>query len=92
MLRDRLLSRRWLVFPIVAWGVVLAAAPHAADAAPLPPAGENGAAGEPAELAVRAHELRAGGSGVELLAFAIIVALLVVLVLELSGRRVISRP
>lgn len=130
MLRDRLLSRRWLVFPIVAWGVALAVAPRAADAAPLPPAGENGAAGEPAELralleartvrqellalgvspadvetalarltpaeraelAVRAHELRAGGSGVEFLAFAVIVALLVVLILELSGRRVISRP
>jgi hypothetical protein len=47
---------------------------------------------ERAELAARAQELTAGGQGVELLAFAIIVALLVILVLELLGRRVISRP
>jgi hypothetical protein len=48
---------------------------------------------ERAELASRAQELGAAGdSGVTFLAFAIIVALVVILVLELLGRRVISRP
>lgn len=130
MLRDRLLSRRWLVYLIVAWGVALVVAPRAADAAPLPPARAGGPGGdldeiraalegklvrqrllalgvspadaaaalgrltpaERAELAARSHELAAGGVGVEFLAFAVIVALLVVLILELTGRRVISRP
>lgn len=47
---------------------------------------------ERSELAARAQELSAGGTGVEFVAFAIIVALLVILILELLGRRVISRP
>jgi hypothetical protein len=47
---------------------------------------------ERSELAMRAQELGAGGAGVALLAYAIIVALVVILVLELLGRRVISRP
>lgn len=48
---------------------------------------------ERSELAMRTQELVAGGdSGVAFLAFAIIVVLLVILILELLGRRVISRP
>jgi hypothetical protein len=47
---------------------------------------------ERAELAARAHELGAGGCGVELLAFSIIVAMLAILILELAGRRILSRP
>ena len=130
MLRDGLLRSRWLVYLIVAWGVVVAAAPHPGEAAPLPPARDAAARGdldavrgtleqklvverllalgvspaeaaaalerlspsERAELAARAEELGAGGSAVEFIAFAIIVAMLVILILELMGRRVISRP
>jgi hypothetical protein len=44
------------------------------------------------ELAQRLDELEAGGSAAAALAVAIIVGLLVVLILELMGRRVISRP
>jgi uncharacterized protein DUF6627 len=47
---------------------------------------------ERSELVARAQELGAGGSAAAGLAVAIIVALLVILVLELMGRRVISRP
>ena len=48
---------------------------------------------EAAELAARADELRAGGDPVAAgVAIAIIVAMAVILVLELIGRRVISRP
>ena len=48
---------------------------------------------ERAELAERADELRAGGDPVAAgVAIAIIVAMFVILVLELIGRRVISRP
>lgn len=48
---------------------------------------------ERTELAARADELRAGGDPVAAgVAIAIIVAMLMVLVLELMGRRVISRP
>jgi uncharacterized protein DUF6627 len=43
-------------------------------------------------LAQRLDELDAGGSPAAALAVAIIVGLLVVLILELMGRRVISRP
>jgi len=43
-------------------------------------------------LAQRLDELDAGGSPAAALAIAIIVGLLVVLILELMGRRVISRP
>jgi hypothetical protein len=43
-------------------------------------------------LAQRLDELEAGGSPAAALAVAIIVGLLVVLILELMGRRVISRP
>lgn len=47
---------------------------------------------ERTELAARADELRAGGDPVAAgVAIAIIVAMLVILVLELMGRRVISR-
>ena len=46
---------------------------------------------ERSELAARAQELAPGGSGVEILALAIIIGLLVILILELLGRRVISR-
>jgi hypothetical protein len=130
MLREQLLSRGWLVYGVVAWGVALAAAPYAADPVPLPPVAEAAGAGdlgdlraalegkivrgrlltvglspaglaaalerltpvERSELAARAQELSAGVSGVEFLAFGIILAMLVVLILELMGRRVISRP
>ena len=45
------------------------------------------------ELAARADELRAGGDPVAAgVAIAIIVAMAVILVLELIGRRIISRP
>jgi hypothetical protein len=47
---------------------------------------------ERSELAMRAQELGAGGAGVAFLAYGIIVALIVILVLELLGRRVISGP
>jgi hypothetical protein len=48
---------------------------------------------ERAELASRAPELAAGGSAVApILAVAIIVGLLFILILELIGRRVVSRP
>ncbi|HEV8311002.1 MAG TPA: PA2779 family protein [Methylomirabilota bacterium] len=43
-------------------------------------------------LAERLDEIGAGGSAAGVLAVAIIVGLLVILVLELMGRRVISRP
>jgi len=131
LVRDRLLARRWLVYLIVGWGVALAAAPRAGEAAPLPPRPADGGAlldaeatrlllehkllrahlvalgvssaeaalalerltpAERAEMAARVHELDAGGTGVDILALAIILGLLVILVLELIGRRVISRP
>jgi hypothetical protein len=44
------------------------------------------------QLATRLDEVGAGGSPAAALAVAIVVGLLVVLVLELLGRRVISRP
>lgn len=48
---------------------------------------------ERAELAARAGELRAGGDPIAAtVAIGIIVAMLVILALELMGRRVISRP
>jgi hypothetical protein len=47
---------------------------------------------ERSELAGRLHEIEAGGDAASFLALAIIVALVVILVLELLGRRVISRP
>ena len=48
---------------------------------------------ERTELAARADELRAGGDPIAAgVAIAIIVAMLVILALELIGRRVISRP
>ncbi|MGH7322273.1 MAG: PA2779 family protein [Candidatus Rokuibacteriota bacterium] len=130
MVRDRLLSYRWLVYGIVVWGMAVASVPQVADAAPLPPAragsgdtdldtlrhllerrivrdrlaavGVSPADAEAAlqrlspeersELATRAQELEAGGNGVAFLAVAIIIGLVVILILELLGRRVISRP
>jgi hypothetical protein len=130
MLRDRMLSHRWLVYLIVAWGVSLAALPRLAEAAPLPPGrdaaspvdletaravlehrlvrerlrelGVSPADAEAAltrlspaerrEMAMRIDELDAGGNGVAILAVAIIIGMVVILVLELLGRRVISRP
>jgi hypothetical protein len=48
---------------------------------------------ERAEMAARAGELDAGGdSGVAILAIAILIGMIAILVLELLGRRVISRP
>ena len=48
---------------------------------------------ERAELADRVDELRAGGDPIAAgVAIAIIVAMFVILVLELIGRRIISRP
>lgn len=47
---------------------------------------------ERTELAARIDEARAGGAAAAAVAVAIIVAMLVILVLELLGRRVISRP
>jgi len=48
---------------------------------------------ERSELATRAPELAAGGNAAApVLAVAIIIGLLVILVLELMGRRVVSRP
>lgn len=49
-------------------------------------------AAERRELAQRLEELEPGGSAAAAVAVAIIVGLLVVLILELMGRRVISRP
>lgn len=46
---------------------------------------------ERSEFATRAHELGAGGDGLAAIGLAAIVALLVILILELMGRRVISR-
>lgn len=130
MLRDRLLRPRWLVHLIVAWGVAIAAVPHIAESAPVPPSREAAGPGdlgvlraalesrivrdrlaslgvspadaetvlerlspaERTELASRVDELGAGAGGVEFLALAIILALVVILVLELLGRRVISKP
>ena len=43
------------------------------------------------QLAGRADEIRAGGDGVGALAFVLLVILLVILILELMGRKVISR-
>jgi hypothetical protein len=131
MLRDRLLSYRWLVYLIVAWGVGIAAVPRLGEAAPLPPTrdgtasvddleavgtlleqrlirerlGELGVSPAEAEaalarlspeerreMAARVDELDAGGNGVAILAIAIIVGMIVILVLELLGRRIVSRP
>jgi hypothetical protein len=131
MTRDRLFGRRWLVWPVVVWGVLMAASPRLGEALPLPPARDSGGAGESAvapsplehrlvkarlsalglsaadaaalwerltplermELAARADELETGGDPVAAgVAIAIIVAMVVILALELIGRRVISRP
>ena len=130
MRRDRLLSYRWLVYLIVAWGVGIAVVPRLGEAAPLPPTRDGSAAvdlevvrtlleqrlirerlGElgvsPAEaeaalarlspeerreMAARVDELDAGGNGVAILAIAIIVGMIVILILELLGRRIVSRP
>jgi len=43
------------------------------------------------QLAQQADEIRAGGDGVGALVFVLVVVLLVILILELLGRRVISR-
>ena len=45
MVRERLLRPRWLVWLVVLWGVVLAAPPRPADAAPLAPERSAGASG-----------------------------------------------
>ena len=131
LLRDRLLRSRLLVWVVVAWSLVLAAAPRLGEGAPLPPARDGGPAGnlelarpllerrvvlaelvalgvseaeaaelwerltpaERSELAARTDELRAGGDPVAAgVAIAIVVAMVVILALELIGRRVISRP
>jgi hypothetical protein len=47
---------------------------------------------ERTELAARVDDVRAGGEAAAAVAVAIIVTMLVILVLELLGRRVISRP
>jgi hypothetical protein len=47
---------------------------------------------ERSELAARAEELGTGGDVVGIIAVAIILTMVVILVLELMGRRVISRP
>lgn len=47
---------------------------------------------ERSELAARAAELGTGGDVVGIIAVAIILTMVVILVLELMGRRVISRP
>ena len=128
--RDRLLRPRWLVWPVVLWGILLVATPRLGEGAPLPPAraaeGPRGHAAddlleddrvrarlaelgvsrseaaevwarltpaERAELSARLDELRSGGNPVAAgVAIAIIVAMVVILTLELLGRRVISRP
>ena len=130
MLRDRLLSHRWLVYLIVAWAVGIAAVPRLGEAAPLAPTRDGsasvdlevdralleqrlirerlGALGvspaeaeaalarlspeERTEMAARVDELDAGGNGVAILAIAIIVGMIVILALELLGRRIVSRP
>jgi len=43
------------------------------------------------QLAQRADEVRAGGDGASALAFVLLVLLLVIVILELMGRKVISR-
>jgi hypothetical protein len=47
---------------------------------------------ERTELAARLGELQPGGDAAAFLAIGIVIALLVILVLELMGRRIISRP
>jgi hypothetical protein len=47
---------------------------------------------ERSELALRVQELGAGGAGVAFLAWGIILALVVILLLELFGREVTSPP
>jgi hypothetical protein len=39
MLRDRLLGVRWLLYLVVAWGILSAGVPSLGEALPLPPAG-----------------------------------------------------
>ena len=46
MTRDRWLRARWLIWLVIAWSVALASAPRLGDAAPLPPAREEGASGD----------------------------------------------
>jgi hypothetical protein len=130
MLCGPLRRRRWLLWLVVSWGIGTAVPPRVADAAPLPPARAEGAAGEldrvralleqrlvqehlralgvspaeaaqvwerltpaeRAEMAARLDEVGVGGDAAAVLAVAIIVGLLVIFVLELLGRRVISRP
>jgi hypothetical protein len=114
-----------LVRGVLVWALLVGLVPHAAEGAPLPPAGGAGGAdagalesrvlaarlgalglseseaaarlerltpAERRELAARVDELDAGGSAAAVLSIAILLGLLVVLVLELLGRRVISRP
>jgi hypothetical protein len=79
-----LVERRVVEARLAALGV------SAADAAEL---WERLTPAERAELAARAEEMRAGGDPVAaVVAVGIIVAMLVILALELMGRRVISRP
>ncbi|MBI3454872.1 MAG: PA2779 family protein [Candidatus Rokubacteria bacterium] len=130
MVRDRLLNRRWLIYLTTAWAVILAAAPHVTEAAPLPPRADGRSTGdldglralleqriirerlaglgvsateaamvierlspaERAELAARVQELSPGGDGAVVFGVLLIVAALVILILELLGKRVISRP
>jgi hypothetical protein len=47
LLRDRLLRRPSLIWPAVAWSMVLAAVPCVGEAAPFPPGRAAGPAGEP---------------------------------------------
>jgi hypothetical protein len=44
------------------------------------------------QLAVQVQEIQAGGDGAELLAVILLAILLFILIMELLGRRVISRP
>jgi hypothetical protein len=77
------LEARLLAARLVALG--LSGGDAAARVAALTPA-------ERRELAERVDEVDAGGSAAAVLSIAIIIGLIAILILELLGRRVISRP
>jgi len=130
MARDRFLRPRWLVYPLIAWGLLLCLLPNPALGAPLPSQaadgktagdwerlrqalelrivqerlGEIGLTPEEAraklasltpdevhQLAARVQEVQAGGNGAEVVAVILLALILVIVLLELMGRRVISR-
>jgi len=131
MCRERFIRPRWLVYPLILWGVLVCVVPSPALGAPLPSEALDGrstgdleklrqvmevrvvkerlgqlglspqeaeaklaslASEEIHQLAVQVQEIQAGGNGAELLAVILLAILLFILIMELLGRRVISRP